>query len=114
MSFFSSEVVRAEMTEIAELQEEIYENIFKFPMMNKDEKLEHVQVLENLLDKQKVLYTRMSLSDDPEAKEMKERVMSSAVVMGMPPNTDMNIIFNNMSKMLEIMKSQIDKTDSDL
>ena len=29
--FFQSEVVRAEMAEIAELQEEIYNNIFKFP-----------------------------------------------------------------------------------
>jgi len=114
MSFFSSEVVRAEMTEIAELQEQIYGNIFKFPMMSKEEKLEHVEILERLLDKQKVLYTRMSLSDDLEAKEMKERIMSSAIMMGMPPNTDMNIIFNNMTRMLEVMKDQIDKTGSDL
>ena len=114
MSFFSSEVVRAEMTEISELQEQIYENVFKFPSMSKEEKLEHVETLERLLDKQKVLYTRMSLSDDPEAKEMKERIISSAVMMGMPSGTDMNIILNNMSKMLEVMKAQIDKTGSDL
>lgn len=114
MSFFSSEVVRAEMTEIAELQEQIYGNIFKFPTMSKEEKLEHVRVLEKLLDKQKVLYTRMSLSDDPEAREMKERIVSSAIMIGMPPNTDMNIIFNNMTRMLEIMKQQIDKTGFDL
>ena len=114
MSFFSSEVVRAEMTKIAELQEQIYKNVFKFPTMTKNEKLKHVDVLETLLDKQKVLYTRMSLSDDPEAKEMKERIISSAIMMGMPPGTDMNIILGNMSKMLEIMKQQIDKTGSDL
>ena len=70
-------------------------------------------LLERLLDKQKVLYTRMSLSDDPEAQQMKERVVKSAVMMGMPPGTDMNIILNNMSKMLEVMKEQIDKNDSD-
>ena len=114
MSFFSYEVVRAEMTEIAELQEKIYGNIFKFPTMTKQEKLGHVEVLETLLDKQKVLYTRLSLSDDPEAVEMKERVTQSAIMMGMPPGTDMNIILNNMSKMLEVMKEQIDKTGSDL
>ncbi len=113
MSFFSSEVVRAEMTEIAELQEQIYGNIFKFPTMSKEEKLEHVEVLERLLDKQKVLYTRLSLSDDPEAVDMKERVVESAVMMGMPPGTDMNIILNNMSRMLEMMKQQIDKHDPD-
>ena len=114
MSFFNSEVVRAEMAEIGELQEEVYSNVFKFPGMSKKEKLNHVELLERLLDKQKVLYTRMSLSDDPEAKEMKEKIMHSAVMMGMPPGTDMTIILNNMSKMLEAMKTQIDKTGSDL
>ena len=114
MSFFRSEVVRAEMTEIAELQEQIYGNIFKFSTMTKQEKLEHVEILETLLDKQKVLYTRMSLSDDPEAKEMKERIVNSAIMMGMPSGTDMNIILNNMSKMLDLMKEQIDKTGYDL
>ena len=114
MSFFSSEVVRAEMTEIAELQERIYANVFTFPSMSKEEKLEHVEILETLLEKQKVLYTRMSLSDDPEAREMKERIINSAIMMGMPPGTDMSIILNNMSKMLEVMKEQIDKTGSDL
>ncbi len=114
MSFFNSEVVRAEMTEIAELQEDVYSNVFKFPVMSKEHKLQHVELLERLLDKQKVLYTRVSLSDDPEAIEMKERIMQSAIMMGMPPGTDMNIILNNMSQMLEVMKQQIDKTGSDL
>ena len=114
MSFFDSDDVRAEMAEISELQEEVYSNVFKFPAMSREEKLEHVKLLERLLDKQKVLYTRMSLSDDSEAKEMKERIVDAAIVMGMPPGTDMNIILNNMSKMLEVMKEQIDKTGSDL
>jgi hypothetical protein len=111
MTFFSSEVVRAEMTEIAELQEEVYSNIFKFPTMTKEERLDHVDLLERLLDKQKVLYTRMSLSDDNEARQMKDRIVESAMMMGMPPGTDMNIILNNMSRMLEVMKEQIDKND---
>jgi hypothetical protein len=114
MSFFDSEMVRAEMTEIAELQEEVYGSVFTFPSMTKENKLKHVEIMERLLNKQKVFYTRMSLSDDPEAVEMKERIVHSAVMMGMPPGTDMNIILNNMSKMLEIMKEQIDKTCSDL
>jgi hypothetical protein len=114
MSFFDSEVVRAEMTEISELQEEVYKNVFKFPQMNKDEKIYHVEMLERLLNKQKVLYTRMSLSDDPEAKEMKQRICESATMMGMPQNVDMNIVFNNMSSLLETMRQQIDKTGTDL
>jgi len=114
MSFFDSDVVRSEMTEISELQEDVYKNVFKFPTMTKEEKLSHVNMLEKLLDKQKVLYTRLSLSDDPEAKLMKERIAESASMMGLSPNVDMGIIFNNMSKMLDVMKQQIDKTGSDL
>ena len=114
MSFFDSEVVRSEMTEISELQEEVYNNVFKFPSMNKDDKIYHVNLLERLLDKQKILYTRLSLSDDPEAIQMKEKIKESATMMGLPPNVDMNVIFNNMSSMLEVMKKQIDKTGSDL
>ena len=114
MSFFNSEVVRAEMAEISELQEDVYQNVFNFTSMDKEEKLFHVGMLERLLDKQKVLYTRLSLSDDPEAKEMKERIVESAVMMGLPKGTDMNMVVNNMSKMLEVMKDQIDKSGSDL
>ncbi len=114
MSFFKSEVVRAEMSEISELQEEIYKNVFEFPKMTKEEKIYHVNLLEKLLEKQKVLYTRLSLSDDPEAQEMKQKITQSATMMGLPPGVDMNIIFNNMSSMLEVMKQQIDKTGSDV
>ena len=114
MSFFDSEVVRAEMAEISELQEDVYKNVFKFPSMNKEQKVQHVEMLEKLLEKQKVLYTRLSLSDDPEAKIMKDKILESATMMGLPPGTDMSVIFNNMSKMLDVMKQQIDKTGSDL
>ena len=114
MSFFNSDVVRAEMTEIQELQEEIYRNVFQFPSMNKEEKLFHVALLEKLLNKQKVLYTRLSLSDDPEAQEMKERILASAAVMGLPKDVDMNIIFSNMNTMLATMREKIDETGSDL
>ena len=114
MSFFNSELVRSEMTEISELQEEVYQNVFKFPTMSKEDKLYHVSILEKLLSKQKILYTRLSLSDDPEAIQMKERIAESALMMGLPSNVDMNLIFSNMSKMLEVMKEQIDKTGSDL
>jgi hypothetical protein len=109
MSFFNSDIVRAEMTEISMLQDDIYKNIFNFAMMDNEEKKFHVALLEKLLEKQKVLYTRLSLSDDPEALEMKDRIVEAASMMGMPPNLDMNIVFNNMSQMIKIMKEELDK-----
>ena len=111
MSFFDSDVVRAEMTEISELQDDVYRNVFNFPKMNRQEQLFHVALLERLIEKQKVLYTRLSLSDDPEAKKMKQNIIDSATMMGLPSGADMNMIFNNMSRMLDVMKKQIDKDD---
>ena len=108
MSFFDSDVVRAEMAEISELQEEIYTNVFKFPSMPKEDQKYHVEVLEKLLEKQRILYTRVSLSDDPEAKKMKDQILQGATSMGLPANIDMNVFFKNMNEMVEIMKQQID------
>jgi len=108
MSFFDSEVVRAEMAEVSELQEEVYNNVFKFPSMPKEDQKYHVEVLEKLLEKQRILYTRVSLSDDPEAKKMKEQILEGATSMGLPANIDMNVFFKNMNEMVEIMKQQID------
>ena len=109
MSFFDSEVVRGEMAEIAELQEEVYDNVFKFPRMSKEDQRYHVSILERLLDKQRVLYTRLSLSDDPAAQKMKKEVEEGARKMGLPSNVDMNILFANMNNMVEMMKNEIDK-----
>ena len=96
------------MAEISELQEEIYTNVFKFPTMSLEDKRYHIEILERLVDKQQVLYTRLSLSDDPEAKKMKEQILEGATSMGLPSNIDMNVFFKNMNEMVEIMKKQID------
>jgi hypothetical protein len=109
MTFFNSDVVRAEMAEIQELQEEVYGNVFKFPTMCKEDQQYHVDILEKLLEKQRIMYTRLSLSEDPEAQEMKKRIVDSASMMGLPDNVDMNVLFNNMSQAVGVMKQHIDK-----
>ena len=114
MKFFHSAVVRAEMAEISELQEEVYSNVFKFPSMTKEDQLYHVDILNRLLEKQKVLYARLSLSDDPDAKKMKENIIQSASMMGVPSNVDMSKIFNQMSEMVDVLKDQIDKNQFSL
>ena len=108
MTFFQSDVVRAELAEIQELQEEVYGALFKFPTMPKEDKEYHVEVLERLIEKQKVLYTRLSLSDDPTAKQMKENIVKGAADFGLPQNVDMNLVFNDLYKMVDVMKKQID------
>ena len=111
MSFFNSDIVRAEMTEIQELQEEIYEQVMKFPYMDNANKAYHIELLEKLIDKQKIMYARLSLSEDPEAKRMKKEITESAAMMGLPQNLDMNILFSQMDKMVGAMREQLDKQD---
>ena len=110
MTFFDSDLVRKEMTDIQELQEEIYGSVFNFPQMDNEEKEEHIDLLMELLEKQRILYARMSLSDDPQAKKMKENIQESAVMMGMPKDVDMANVFSNMEKMIGLMKQQVDNS----
>jgi hypothetical protein len=77
--------------------------------MDKEGKINHVNLLQQLLEKQRVLYTRMSLSDDPEAKEMKDKIIDSAKMMGLEEGMDISYMFGNMEKLLESLKEEIDK-----
>ena len=106
MSFFDSEIVRAEMAEIHELQEDVYENFMKFPFMNNADRTFHIDQLSKLIDKQKIVYARLSLSDDPDAKEMKEKIMESAKSMGLPADVDVAKMFDQMSEVIGMMKRQ--------
>ncbi len=113
MSFFTSDIVRAEMAEISELQEEVYSNVMNYGYMNKEDQIYHVEILEKLIDKQKILYARLSLSDDPGAKKMKEDIRESATMMGLPKEMDMNLIFGQMSQMVDVMKKTLDMNEVD-
>lgn len=107
MSFFDSNIVQDEMKEISELQDEIYTKVFSFASMDADDKIRHVDMLEELLRKQKILYTRLSLSDDPEAKMMKENILASARQLGFPPDVDLGYVFSNMSAIIDSMRKAI-------
>ena len=110
MSFFESELVQEEMKRIQELQDEIYAKVFSFPTMTDQDKLEHIEMLEELLKKQQVLYTRMSLSNDPEAKMMKENILQSAQQLGFPPDVDLGYVFSNMSNIVDNLRKSLDES----
>jgi hypothetical protein len=107
-NFFDSDIIQNELKEINFLQEDIYKNVLNFGFMTKEEKMEHIEKLMLLVEKQKIMYTRLSLSDDPKALEMKESLKKSIVIMGFPPDTDMNVLFGSMAKTIESLKKHID------
>ena len=102
MSFFDSEIVRSEMAEIHELQEDVYENFMRFQYMNNADRASHIDQLSKLIDKQKIVYARLSLSDDPDAKKMKENILQSAKSMGLPANVDVSKMFDQMLSLIHI------------
>jgi hypothetical protein len=107
-NFFDSDIIQEELKEINQLQESIYGSILSFGMMSRETKLEHIEKLEILLEKQRVMYTRLSLSDDPEAVIMKENLRKSVALMGFPPETDMSILFKSMTKTIQSLKQYVD------
>jgi len=106
--FFDSEIIQEELKEINNLQERIYGSLFGFGTMSREDKLEHIDILTDLLERQKVMYTRLSLSDDPKAIEMKENLRKSVAMMGFPPETDLTMLFNSMNATIEALRKYVD------
>ena len=107
-NFFDSEIIQEELKEINTLQEEIYGSLLAFSSMDRDARIDKVDKLAKLLEKQRVMYTRLSLSDDPKAIEMKENLRKSVAMMGFPPETDMTMLFSSMNATIEALKDYID------
>ena len=106
--FFESDIVRKELQEINELQMSIYKNAMKFGTFSREDKVDHIERLTELLERQKVMYTRISLSDDPEAIDLKKHLQKSVELMGFPEGTDMCLLFTSMSNTIENLKKGID------
>ena len=107
-NFFDSDIVREELQEINELQMSIYKNAMKFGTFSREDKVDHIERLTELLERQKVMYTRISLSDDPEAIDLKKHLQKSVELMGFPEGTDMCLLFTSMSNTIENLKKGID------
>ena len=106
--FFNSEIVREELQEINDLQSSIYKNAMKFGTFSREDKVDHIERLTELLERQKVMYTRISLSNDPEAVDLKKHLQKSVELMGFPEGTDMALLFSGMSNTIDNLKKSID------
>jgi hypothetical protein len=109
MSFFDSEMVQEEMNTIAKIQKKIVKELPSFFIMDVNEKLEHINLLSELLEKQQILYTRLTLSDDPDALRLKEQMIESAKILGFGPNPDVNVVFKSMQKTIDSLRRRADK-----
>ena len=106
--FFDSEVVQEELQDITDLQQELYGNMLNFGTLPDEDKREHIELLIELLEKQRIMYTRLSLSDDPTAKELLENLKKSVQLLGFPPNTPVQTLFDTMKETIDNLKKQVD------
>ena len=106
--FFDSDIVREELQKINQLQMSIYKNAMKFGTFSREDKVDHIDKLTELLERQRVMYTRITLSDDQEAKDLKKHLQKSVELMGFPEGTDMLLLFSGMSNTIENLKKSID------
>ena len=106
--FFDSEIVQDELREINDLQQEIYGDLTDFPALPDEKKKEHILKLTELLERQRVMYTRLSLSEDEEAKALKKQLEMSVVMLGFPEGTDISVLFSGMQQTIEKLRQYVD------
>ena len=82
MKFFQSEVVQKELTQMQDL----YMDINRMGLMlNLDQKREQLDKMLRLIELQQTMYMRVTLSEDPDAKQLVQQVKQAATMLGMPP-----------------------------
>lgn len=105
--FLESEIVQKEFEVIIKLGDEIRNQIYNYPHMIPEDKVKHLNLLLELLEKKKILYTRLCLSSDPEAIILKHRMIESSKSFGFG-DTDMNSIFTSMKMFIDNQKKKIE------
>ena len=111
--FFQSEMVRGDLQEMMELQRYCFQAAHAFPVLNDKKKLEYFNVLEELIEKQKIFNARLSLSDDPEAKDMVESMKMAAVMLGGDANMSIGEIFDDLLLKVRTMRSTLESGTGD-
>ena len=74
--------------------------------MSAEAKVEHIDTVMELLERQQIMWTRLSLTDDKEAKKMKDYIVSHAKELGFG-EADMVTIFSNMKTTLEQVQKNL-------
>ena len=102
MTFFNSEIVQQELQRMQDLYLEINKMGLVLSIPQKREQLD--KMIE-LIDIQQTMYMRVTLSDDPQAEQLRAQVREAAKMVGLSPN-DVNHTFydtlrDNVRKMID-------------
>lgn len=106
MSFFNSEIVQEQLQSIYDTYVELLDNSDNLKSMPKEQALRHVEKTKNLIEKQKIFYTRLQLSSsmDEDAADMKHRIDLISNMFG----------YNTLIESLASMENYLDRVAEDL
>ena len=106
--FMESEFVQEGLDKIERLQHEIYADILKYDDFDREDKMNHLNKMSELVETQEVMYARMSLSDDPEAIEKKESLQKLVHAMGFGYGADVRAVFTELRASIRELKKELD------
>ena len=112
MQFFDSEMVQTSLEEIKELQDLITNSIIDTafsPVTGfEEDESEQLDLIEELLEKQKLMYFRCKLSKDEDAMLVAENMRESLRQMGMPRGATVEQMFDNLKGSIRKLRETLD------
>ena len=107
--FFKSEQVRNDIFEMENLQRDLALTMSSGRVLNDEERKEHVEKLKLFLEKQKLFFFRVSLSDDPEAVQVKDHILETAQMFGFKEMTGMDKFFQQLDETIKKVEKDLDE-----
>ena len=109
MSFFQSEIIRGDIQEMLELQQFCFRSAMNFVLLDDERRLEYFDALTTLIEKQKIFYARIKLSDDPEAVSVLETMKQGVVMLGAKPNQPIEQMFDELIEKVAYLKGRCER-----
>ena len=107
--FFRSAQVRAALAELAEIQDDLAHTMSNPTTLGMEERRDYVRKLKLFLEKQKLFFFRVSLSDDPEAVQVKEHILDTAQMFGFKEMTGMDKFFQQLDETIKKVEKDLDE-----
>ena len=107
--FFKSDQVQSTIAELTALQQQLVTEMPYLNRMKPEQKKDHLVVLKSFLEKQKLFFFRISLSNDKEALEMKQRLIDATKMFGVDNEMDnMDAFFEKLNETIDEIEASID------
>ena len=110
--FFDSEIVKESLDDIKELQDLVTSNLIDTALAPitgyEDDELEQLNLIEELLEKQKLMYFRCKLSEDEDALLVAENMRDSLRQMGMPRGATVEEMFDKLKGSIRKLRETLD------